>query len=118
MSNSEKLTNTFWVASASTPTLIIDKEKMEKVNQMVKDERIMKIEIPGDGSSTPEVCSGGLTRQTSITKTNCLCSPTTHPGSFRCRMHRSLSLQRTKSIEAAALQDAPAKPSDSLRAAK
>ncbi|CDY71407.1 BnaC06g43490D [Brassica napus] len=26
MSNSEKLTNTFWVASASTPTLIIDKE--------------------------------------------------------------------------------------------
>ncbi|XP_013588802.1 PREDICTED: uncharacterized protein LOC106297064 isoform X1 [Brassica oleracea var. oleracea] len=92
--------------------------KMEKVHQMVKDERIMKIEIPGDGSSTPEVCSGGLTRQTSITKTNCLCSPTTHPGSFRCRMHRSLSLQRTKSIEAAALQDAPAKPSDSLRATK
>ncbi|KAF3516423.1 uncharacterized protein LOC106404554 isoform X3 [Brassica napus] len=91
---------------------------MEKVHQMVKDERIMKIEIPGDGSSTPEVCSGGLTRQTSITKTNCLCSPTTHPGSFRCRMHRSLSLQRTKSIEAAALQDAPAKPSDSLRATK
>ncbi|KAJ0256201.1 hypothetical protein HA466_0091950 [Hirschfeldia incana] len=90
---------------------------MEKVQQMVKDERIMKIEIPGDGSSTPEVGSGGLTRQTSITKTNCLCSPTTHPGSFRCRMHRSLSLQRTKSIEVAALQDSPAKPSDSPRAA-
>lgn len=85
---------------------------------MVKDERNMKIEIPGDGSSAPEGGAGGLTRQTSITKTNCLCSPTTHPGSFRCRMHRSLSLQRTKSIEAAALHDPPAKPSDFPRAAK
>ncbi|CAH8386505.1 unnamed protein product [Eruca vesicaria subsp. sativa] len=86
---------------------------------MVKDERIMKIDIPGDSSPRqPEVGSGGLTRQTSINKTNCLCSPTTHPGSFRCRMHRSLSLQRTKSIEAPAQQDAPPKPSDSPTDAK
>ncbi|OMP10092.1 hypothetical protein COLO4_04829 [Corchorus olitorius] len=41
----------------------------------------------------------GLSRQTSITKTNCLCSPTTHVGSFRCRLHRAPSLQRTKSID-------------------
>ncbi|OMO60259.1 hypothetical protein CCACVL1_24301 [Corchorus capsularis] len=47
------------------------------------------------------VSSGsGLSRQTSITKTNnCLCSPTTHVGSFRCRLHRAPSLQRTKSID-------------------
>ncbi|KAK7252413.1 hypothetical protein RIF29_36336 [Crotalaria pallida] len=43
--------------------------------------------------------NGGLTRQPSMTKTNCLCSPTTHAGSFRCRLHRAPSLQRTKSIE-------------------
>nr|GEW73250.1 hypothetical protein [Tanacetum cinerariifolium] len=28
----------------------------------------------------------------SDTKPNCLCSPTTHVGSFRCRYHRSSSL--------------------------
>ncbi|KAL1550380.1 hypothetical protein AAHA92_18348 [Salvia divinorum] len=38
----------------------------------------------------------GLARQGSITKSSCLCSPTTHAGSFRCRLHRS---QRTKSID-------------------
>ncbi|OIV94492.1 hypothetical protein TanjilG_25554 [Lupinus angustifolius] len=42
---------------------------------------------------------GVLTRQPSMTKNNCLCSPTTHAGSFRCRLHRTPSLQRTKSIE-------------------
>lgn len=45
---------------------------------------------------------GGLARQGSISKNNnnsCLCSPTTHAGSFRCRLHRAPSLQRTKSIE-------------------
>ncbi|TKY58700.1 hypothetical protein E2542_SST15769 [Spatholobus suberectus] len=42
---------------------------------------------------------GGLQRQPSMTKTNCLCSPTTHVGSFRCRLHRTPSLQRTKSME-------------------
>ena len=43
--------------------------------------------------------SGGLARQGSVSKNNCLCSPTTHAGSFRCRLHRSPSgIQRTKSI--------------------
>ncbi|KAL3511345.1 hypothetical protein ACH5RR_030746 [Cinchona calisaya] len=56
--------------------------------------------------------SGGLARQGSITKNNCLCSPTTHAGSFRCRLHRvPPSLQRTKSIDSTtALQDSQSKP--------
>ncbi|EFH64893.1 hypothetical protein ARALYDRAFT_894552 [Arabidopsis lyrata subsp. lyrata] len=90
---------------------------MEKVQQMTNDKGIMKIEILGDGNSVAEVGSRGLSRQTSMTKTNCLCSPTTHPGSFRCRIHRSLSLQRTKSMEAASLLDSPPKPADSPSAA-
>ncbi|ESW25778.1 hypothetical protein PHAVU_003G064700 [Phaseolus vulgaris] len=45
---------------------------------------------------------GGLQRQPSMTKTNCLCSPTTHAGSFRCRLHRTPSLQRTKSMDSEA----------------
>ncbi|XP_058772111.1 uncharacterized protein LOC131645940 [Vicia villosa] len=58
----------------------------------------MKVEIPSKSESS-NVGQGGLMRQPSMTKTNCLCSPTTHPGSFRCRLHRSPSLQRTKSME-------------------
>ncbi|KMT12998.1 hypothetical protein BVRB_4g090740 [Beta vulgaris subsp. vulgaris] len=27
-------------------------------------------------------------KKSSSTRTNCLCSPTTHVGSFRCRLHR------------------------------
>ncbi|OVA20599.1 hypothetical protein BVC80_1065g157 [Macleaya cordata] len=56
-----------------------------------------------------------LMRQTSsgASKTNCLCSPTTHAGSFRCRLHRapSSTLQRTKSIESSStlLQESPPK---------
>nr|AFK43613.1 unknown [Lotus japonicus] len=49
---------------------------------------------------------GELMRQPSMTKTNCLCSPTTHAGSFRCRLHRTPSFQRTKSMESSTRQDA------------
>ncbi|KAK9751093.1 hypothetical protein RND81_02G241300 [Saponaria officinalis] len=53
-------------------------------------------------TSSPRGTSNhGLTRQPSYgsSKANCLCSPTTHVGSFRCRLHRSPSLQRTKSMD-------------------
>ncbi|GAB4854621.1 hypothetical protein Ancab_023204 [Ancistrocladus abbreviatus] len=32
-----------------------------------------------------------VAKNSSITKKTCMCSPTTHPGSFRCSYHRSLS---------------------------
>ncbi|KAL0364221.1 UNVERIFIED_CONTAM: hypothetical protein Sangu_0519700 [Sesamum angustifolium] len=35
-------------------------------------------------------------------KHSCLCSPTTHTGSFRCRLHRAVSLHRAKSISSTA----------------
>ncbi|OIT32378.1 hypothetical protein A4A49_23552 [Nicotiana attenuata] len=72
----------------------------------------MKVEINSLPETPSEVISptldnlpmtGGLARQGSMTKNSCLCSPTTHAGSFRCRLHRAPttnpSLQRTKSIE-------------------
>lgn len=31
----------------------------------------------------------GLLKKSSSTRINCLCSPTTHIGSFRCRLHRN-----------------------------
>ncbi|KAG8383236.1 hypothetical protein BUALT_Bualt05G0163400 [Buddleja alternifolia] len=77
--------------------------------------RDMKVEIPSNESEVKSPTSGiigggGLARQGSITKYNCLCSPTTHVGSFRCRLHRAPSLQRSKSIDhSAALQDTQSK---------
>lgn len=38
-----------------------------------------------------------LTKQASQ-KMNCLCSPTTHVGSFRCRLHRSSMNHATRSV--------------------
>lgn len=72
---------------------------MENVEMRNKD---MKVKIPSNTGVEFQV-QGGLTRQPSMTKTNCLCSPTTHVGSFRCRLHRTPSLQRTKSMESEAL---------------
>nr|AAD02552.1 PGPS/D10 [Petunia x hybrida] len=43
--------------------------------------------LPSSVPSSPS----GLSKST---KYNCLCSPTTHAGSFRCRYHRSSSLTR------------------------
>ncbi|GMI70785.1 hypothetical protein HRI_000747800 [Hibiscus trionum] len=63
----------------------------------------MKVEIPSETDTVEAhaapTSASGLGRQPSVSKTNCLCSPTTHPGSFRCRLHRAPSLQRTKSID-------------------
>ncbi|CAN4123325.1 unnamed protein product [Withania somnifera] len=69
----------------------------------------MKVEINSSTESeiisptSENVSTGGLARQGSMTKNSCLCSPTTHAGSFRCRLHRApatnQNLQRTKSIE-------------------
>ncbi|KAL9226365.1 hypothetical protein vseg_002188 [Gypsophila vaccaria] len=64
----------------------------------------MRVEIPRtiEMHTSPRGSSNhGLTRQPSYgsSKANCLCSPTTHVGSFRCRLHRSPSLQRTKSMD-------------------
>uniref|UniRef100_A0A6N2L8C0 Serine-rich protein-like protein n=1 Tax=Salix viminalis TaxID=40686 RepID=A0A6N2L8C0_SALVM len=74
--------------------------------------KITKVEIP---SETESLSSGGakstpgLQRQSSATKSNCLCSPTSHAGSFRCRLHRAPSLRRAKSIDSASLRDSETK---------
>ncbi|KAK7387189.1 hypothetical protein VNO78_27766 [Psophocarpus tetragonolobus] len=44
--------------------------------------------------------SQDITRKNSSGKLNCLCSPTTHVGSFRCRHHRTSrsEMRRGKSV--------------------
>ncbi|XWS34718.1 hypothetical protein CRYUN_Cryun21dG0061900 [Craigia yunnanensis] len=91
----------------------------------------LKVEIPletemisGGVESNAASASGqgvsGLSRQPSVTKTNCLCSPTTHAGSFRCRLHRAPSLQRTKSIDSqsASLRDSTSRPNSAIATAE
>ncbi|KAF6153830.1 hypothetical protein GIB67_001063 [Kingdonia uniflora] len=68
---------------------------------------------------SPRPRSRTLVKQTSA-KMNCLCSPTTHAGSFRCRLHRSASsmgLSRTGGSIGSNLSELAAKTaaiSDSL----
>ncbi|GFY88225.1 hypothetical protein Acr_06g0001650 [Actinidia rufa] len=59
--------------------------------------------------------AAGLARQGSVTKNNCLCAPTTHAGSFRCRLHRNTptGLQRTQSIESVSVKDSNSKANTS-----
>ncbi|KAJ8548360.1 hypothetical protein K7X08_030829 [Anisodus acutangulus] len=82
---------------------------LEEGMEAVMTTKDMKVEINSSTESeiiwttAENVTTGGLARQGSMTKNRCLCSPTTHAGSFRCRLHRAPttnpSLQRTKSIE-------------------
>ncbi|XP_050374778.1 uncharacterized protein LOC126792392 [Argentina anserina] len=86
-------------------------------NETSDQDLIVKVEIPVDEPpSTPrEIACGhacghqhGLTRQQSMSRAtpsaNCLCSPTTHVGSFRCRLHRSPSLNKSASFKTPSLQ--------------
>ncbi|CAL0311873.1 unnamed protein product [Lupinus luteus] len=61
--------------------------------------------LSGTGVEFQGAQGGRLQRQASMTKTNCLYSPTTHAGSFRCRLHRTPSLHRTKSIDSPTARD-------------
>ncbi|KAI4307830.1 hypothetical protein L6164_030969 [Bauhinia variegata] len=59
-----------------------------------------------------------LTRKSSSGRSNCLCSPTTHAGSFRCRHHRNAGLSRGGSVGSnlSALASKTGSISDSLSA--
>ncbi|KAI4320840.1 hypothetical protein MLD38_034283 [Melastoma candidum] len=46
---------------------------------------------------SPRTVSGGSPKPITA-KCSCLCSPTTHAGSFRCRFHRNSSFPRGASI--------------------
>ncbi|KAI9169544.1 hypothetical protein LWI28_013852 [Acer negundo] len=81
-------------------------ESNEEIISSKSDDHQMKVVVISHEISTAESTvvgvvspTSGLTRQPSGSKSNCLCSPTTHAGSFRCRLHRAPSFQRTKSID-------------------
>ena len=54
-------------------------------NQVVRDNTL--------GNAQKSTSTGHSREEKKKSTHECLCSPTTHPGSFRCRLHRSLSLE-------------------------
>ncbi|KAM1472677.1 hypothetical protein ACFX2I_028897 [Malus domestica] len=67
--------------------------------------RITRIKCKGQSLTIPEFSLEDLKKHTHMLVSptsqdtlkssrwkNCLCSPTTHPGSFRCRQHRTSSI--------------------------
>lgn len=51
-------------------------------------------------------------RRTLGAKMNCLCSPTTHVGSFRCRYHRNSGLARSSMSVGSKLNELADKPTE------
>ena len=51
-------------------------------------------------------------RRTPGAKMNCLCSPTTHVGSFRCRYHRNSGLARSSMSVGSKLNELADKPTE------
>ncbi|KAK1317222.1 hypothetical protein QJS10_CPA05g01360 [Acorus calamus] len=57
------------------------------------------IEPPKSAKEEPESASAASSSPIKGGSRHCLCSPTTHEGSFRCRFHRSSNwMRRSKSM--------------------
>ncbi|XP_066383220.1 uncharacterized protein [Miscanthus floridulus] len=63
-------------------------------------------------SSSPPPCSKTAAGHAPAAARYCLCAPTTHPGSFRCRLHRSSS---SMDATAAAVVTAPSAASEEAK---
>ncbi|KAK4402727.1 hypothetical protein Sango_1013400 [Sesamum angolense] len=71
-------------------SLSLDRKKKTMENEAMIISKDLKVELPShEAPLLPP-------------KHSCLCSPTTHTGSFRWRLHRAVSLHRAKSISSTA----------------
>lgn len=90
---------------------------LKSMNQKLK---IPDVDLEDFKKSSPLLVSSPASKvltKSSSTKSNCLCSPTTHVGSFRCRHHRIFGMHRGGSV-GSNLSDLGRKPgaiSDSLQ---
>ncbi|KAJ0431046.1 hypothetical protein HanRHA438_Chr17g0840351 [Helianthus annuus] len=88
--------NLLYAHNCHTSPLHKGSNSIRKLGRMAENKEL-KVDMGQVRVTSPP--SGGVARQGSMTKNNCLCSPTTHEGSFRCRLHRTHSgIQRTKSV--------------------
>ncbi|KAI3465557.1 hypothetical protein Pfo_022220 [Paulownia fortunei] len=70
-------------------------EKYEKPKTGVPNLCMDTLKTPSCSSSSIPTSPVALRKSASIRRYNCLCSPTTHAGSFRCRYHRNSGLTRS-----------------------
>ncbi|KAG8387156.1 hypothetical protein BUALT_Bualt03G0223900 [Buddleja alternifolia] len=71
-------------------------ENYEKPKIIVPNIYIDEMKTPTRSSSSiPSSPVGNKLRKSASIRQNCLCSPTQHAGSFRCRYHRSTSMPRS-----------------------
>ncbi|KAF9666570.1 hypothetical protein SADUNF_Sadunf16G0242600 [Salix dunnii] len=75
-------------------------QKQQQVNPeiMAIDMEVLKKNSPLQSSGSSPRLHRALTKPRSNERGNCLCSPTTHAGSFKCRFHRSSGMIRGGSI--------------------
>ncbi|KAJ6751850.1 hypothetical protein OIU85_002283 [Salix viminalis] len=77
-------------------------QKQQQVNPEIMaqaiDMEVVKKNSPLHSSVTSPRLHRALTKPRSTERGNCLCSPTTHAGSFKCRFHRSSGMIRGGSI--------------------
>ncbi|KAI3419882.1 ABC transporter domain-containing protein [Psidium guajava] len=59
---------------------------------------VPKIDLEEIRKSSPFSLSPRDSKAAGAGKSSCLCSPTTHAGSFRCRYHRNSSISRGSSV--------------------
>ncbi|KAI6690768.1 hypothetical protein NL676_027596 [Syzygium grande] len=70
--------------------------KMEK--SLSRKFTVPKLDLEEISKNSPFNLSPRAAKATGASKSNCLCSPTTHVGSFRCRFHRNSGLSRGGSV--------------------
>ncbi|KAG2305729.1 hypothetical protein Bca4012_085301 [Brassica carinata] len=69
-------------------TMMMKINKLKETHQEMNQEDVKRQEAY---NMSPRVRGGGGSAgmgKSSSVRLNCLCAPTTHPGSFRCRYHR------------------------------
>ncbi|KAL0855194.1 hypothetical protein Bca101_060346 [Brassica carinata] len=73
---------------AKRRTMMMNKIKLKETEQEISQEDVKRQEAY---NMSPRTRGGGgpagMVKSSSV-RLSCLCAPTTHPGSFRCRYHR------------------------------
>lgn len=88
------------VRELQKPSKILNKQQQVTPEIMASaiDMEVLKKNSPLHNPGNSPRLHRALTKPRSTERGNCLCSPTTHAGSFKCRFHRSSGMIRGGSI--------------------
>lgn len=100
LSKRSKMSNKSNSVRDQKPSKILKKQQQVTPEIMASaiDMEVLKKNSPLHNPGTSPRLHRALTKPRSTERGNCLCSPTTHAGSFKCRFHRSSGMIRGGSI--------------------